>query len=81
MYDGGGVLYVRSGGGRAVECVESVGGVFFFEQKAAYEVRLGLVGSGVCIRDRLNAVRDTIVAPEGTVHSTEVALVGIELIE
>ena len=26
---------------------------FFFKQKAAYEIRLSLVGSGMCIRDRV----------------------------
>ena len=29
--------------------------VFFFKQKTAYEVRLSLVGSEMCIRDRSNA--------------------------
>jgi len=27
--------------------------VFFFKQKTAYEIRLSLVGSEMCIRDRL----------------------------
>jgi len=32
---------------------------FFFKQKTAYEIRLSLVGSEMCIRDRLyNALKD-----------------------
>ncbi|VTU58961.1 polyphosphate kinase [Lactobacillus casei subsp. casei ATCC 393] [Lacticaseibacillus rhamnosus] len=29
---------------------------FFFKQKTAYEISLGLVGSEMCIRDRLEEV-------------------------
>jgi len=32
-------------------------GVFFFKQKTAYEIRLSLVGSEMCIRDRADVVQ------------------------
>ena len=31
---------------------------FFFKQKTAYEIRLSLVGSEMCIRDRGNSIYD-----------------------
>ncbi len=31
-------------------------GLFFFKQKTAYEISLGLVGSEMCIRDRTTGV-------------------------
>ncbi len=37
------------------------GVVFFFEQKTAYEISLGLVGSEMCIRDRQNRVRGCVI--------------------
>ncbi len=30
--------------------------MFFFKEGTAYEIRYGLVGSGVCIRDSMEAV-------------------------
>ncbi len=41
--------------GRRLSSVEHVGMfvVFFFKQKTAYEIRLSLVGSEMCIRDSL----------------------------
>ena len=35
---------------------------FFFKQKTAYEISLGLVGSEMCIRDRLLAGPDRVQA-------------------
>ena len=42
-------------GGGWGSCV--VGVVFFFKQKTAYEMLRSLVGSEMCIRDRLGGVR------------------------
>ena len=48
---------------------------FFFKQKTAYEIGVRLVGSEMCIRDRINAVlgrrvmawlRSAIIAVEDT---------------
>jgi len=36
--------------------------IFFFKQKTAYEIRLSLVGSEMCIRDRAKATEDATVA-------------------
>ncbi len=35
-----------------IEIIKYEVGIFFFKQKTAYEVSLGLVGSEMCIRDR-----------------------------
>ena len=35
---------------------------FFFKQKTAYEIRLSLVGSEICIRDRVKDLLGGIVA-------------------
>ena len=34
-------------------------GFFFFKQKTAYEISACLVGSEMCIRDRINTLRDS----------------------
>ncbi len=34
--------------------------VFFFKQKTAYEISLGLVGSEMCIRDRTTGVSNPV---------------------
>ena len=38
---------------------------FFFKQKTAYEISLGLVGSEMCIRDRAAHVRFSWVSLHG----------------
>src|SRR5660397_272250 len=48
---------------------------FFFKQKTAYEIRLSLVGSEMCIRDRSETVHNESVPspfllPEGRDHIT-----------
>ena len=45
------------------------GCLFFFEQKTAYEVSLGLVGSEMCIRDRFRGF-DLIKADPSAVLGT-----------
>ena len=43
-------------------------GIFFFKQKTAYEIRLSLVGSEMCIRDRIpDAYSCAPSAPTSTV--------------
>ncbi len=44
--------------------------IFFFKQKTAYEVRLSLVGSEMCIRDSLGLLgylADIVFVRDGTV--------------
>ncbi len=36
---------------------------FFFKQKTAYEIRLSLVGSEMCIRDRTTRVSNPVCSP------------------
>ncbi len=36
---------------------------FFFKQKTAYEIRLSLVGSEMCIRDRTTGVSNPVRSP------------------
>ncbi len=36
---------------------------FFFKQKTAYEIRLSLVGSEMCIRDRTTRVSNPVRSP------------------
>ena len=44
-----------------VESSSLQGGLFFFKQKTAYEISLGLVGSEMCIRDSYyTIIADTV---------------------
>ncbi len=36
---------------------------FFFKQKTAYEILIGLVGSEMCIRDRTTGVSNPVCSP------------------
>ena len=50
---------VVESGESGVSIIINRGGVFFFKQKTAYEIRLSLVGSEMCIRDRIiNLLRE-----------------------
>ena len=44
----------------AVRCCRVILGVFFFKQKTAYEVLRSLVGSEMCIRDRVRRMKHGI---------------------
>ena len=46
------------------EGLAPLGGAFFFKQKTAYEISLGLVGSEMCIRDRQKERAEAAVARE-----------------
>ena len=41
---------------------------FFFKQKTAYEISLGLVGSEMCIRDRISTMQCKLSTKEGPPH-------------
>ena len=51
---------------------------FFFKQKTAYEIRLSLVGSEMCIRDRINSVPTALKSKLGNLKLTNPSIL-IEL--
>ena len=51
---------------------------FFFKQKTAYEIRLSLVGSEMCIRDRFNVIAGVYKPSQGTVLLDGKDITGLE---
>src|SRR5450756_3120083 len=56
-------------------CVhDSVGLFFFFKQKTAYEIMPSLVGSEMCIRDRLDALVESLGGGENRISQVPIDL-------